>query len=116
MNLYSVTLNCGGADPLQNHVDFVSGAVWEDQQKLVTAEPDGYIARANRLTKISREFLQSEITDRMAELIVDFLEKVQINKDDRQAITGFPSTVDRFFEALLPEASIVEGRQWIQNR
>src|SRR5581483_4296480 len=97
-----------GYDPAR----IVDRRIGEENRKLVAAHARDDVGRADRAADHRREADQRRIARRMSQLVVDRLEKIEV--DHRQR--GRPSALRMIAERFLEEADVVEAGQRIVRR
>jgi hypothetical protein len=70
---------------LANHPGFVLRHVREDDDELVVAHPSNVVGLAHDVTEAVRDRHEQLVTDLMAEDVVDLLEVVEVDPEDRHA-------------------------------
>jgi hypothetical protein len=83
--------------------------------KFITAEPRHHIALAQARGEPSSHRLEQEIADRMAERVVDMLEVVEVDAQDRKAFAA-PDMHERRVKPLMEQQAVGQVRQPVVMR
>src|SRR5437588_4650815 len=92
--------------------------VLEQYGELVAPEPRHDVARPNARSQASRELRQQAVAGRVAEVIVDRLELVGIDEQDREPVIRIPSPARQGLRHALDQVSTVRqiGQRVVQRR
>src|ERR1700722_10147082 len=84
--------------------------LWKEKREFIAADAKGGVRSAQRFFEGRCSGTQNFIAARMAVLVVDFLEAVQIENDqaERRAVTT--SAINLLFESFAEEAPVVQAR------
>jgi len=99
----------------QNKLQLRVVAFGKNQEKLIAAHAGSEIAAANGSIETRGEFLENEVSGRMAVGIVDVLEVIQVHQDDRERMALASGTSDLGGKALLGEPAVVKSRQGVNH-
>ena len=107
-------------DPLhdapRHHVDvFGVAGTLEDHHEFVAAEPHAEIRRPAGLAHALRRHDEHIVAGRMAERIVDLLEAVEVDLDDRHALVAAPRPLDQRIEVIGQEGPVVQAGQPVMD-
>jgi hypothetical protein len=97
------------------HVDLIRYFLGEHDE-LVTAQARDGVGVANRLRKPPGEGLQHFVAGKVAERVVDVLEPVEIDEEQRDGAIVAPRERDRVIESLVECAAVVQARQRVESR
>ena len=85
----------------------------QQHRELVAAEPRHRVGRAQGAAQARRHFLQHQIAGVMAERVVDLLEAIEIDQQDRQALVVAMRAQDRLLQAIEEQRAIRQVGQRI---
>src|SRR5258708_32097124 len=87
----------------------------QDQPELVASEPSDRVAAHDALDA-GPDLLEQQIARVMAERVVEFLEVVEVDGQQREARAARPASLDRAVQALVELASVLEAREVVGAR
>jgi hypothetical protein len=88
----------------------------QDGDELVAADAGQRIAVAQRLAQAARGLAQHGVADRVAEAVVDFLEAVQPDGGDAEALPGTPRIGDHHADPVGEQQAVRQFRQRVVRR
>ena len=104
------------ADLLPYPLQGLAGLVEEEDAELVASDPCRDIAVANRRLDHARDGAQRVVSGRVAECVVDLLEAVDVDVEDRHGRAGQAGAVERSLPDRLQSAPVVEAGQLVEQR
>ena len=88
----------------------------EEHGELVASEPRNRVARADDLLQTVAEGGEHLVAHAVAELVVDLLELVEVDENERRLLVSILADRDRMLQLLVEESPVREARQWVEER
>src|SRR6476620_1833965 len=88
----------------------------EEHGELVASEPRNRVARADDLLQPVAEGGEHLVAHAVAELVVDLLELVEVDENERRLLVSILADRDRMLQLLVEESPVREARQWVEER
>ena len=87
------------------------GRARQQDRELVAAQPGDGVGRAQRPLQARPDFGQQQIAELMAERVVDVLEAVEVEQQDRHVVTGALRASDGVLDPVVEQGAVGQGGQ-----
>ena len=114
-NSVTLPVHFQGAQTIQNELQLLQGAFGKKNKEFVAAEANGKIRATDDSIEVGGKLLQHLVPGRVAVLVVDQLEIVQIEREHSQGMSPALGACHLRGEALHSKTTIVEARQRINH-